>query len=293
MAIECAMRPTRCPRPPAAQHGVTLIELIIVIAITAVIAGGVAVFISRPFEGYVDSARRAELTDIADTALRRITRDLRTALPNSIRIACVPSCGPTSTYYLEYLQTSGGGRYRADVDSSGAGTILDFTTARTSFDVIGPMPTFAGGESIVVYNLAASGTVANAYNGDNRASYSSSAGSTITMSAPFKFPYPSPGKRFNVVQYPVTYACNPTTGELRRYWNYGIAAAQATPPVGGSTALLANNVSTTNGCSITYSQTDSRTGVVGLALRIESGCPTACSGEAVQLFQQAHVNNVP
>jgi len=289
MAIECAMRPMRCHSSTAVQQGVTLIELIIVIAITAVIAGGVAVFISRPFEGYVDTARRAELTDIADTALRRITRDLRTALPNSIRIACVPSCGPlTSTYYLEYLQTSGGGRYRADVDSSGAGNILDFTTTDTSFDVIGPMPTFAGGESIVLYNLAASGTVANAYDGtDNRASYSSSAGNTITLSPGFKFAYPSPGKRFSVVQYAVTYACNPTTGELRRYWNYGIAAAQATPPVGGTTALLANNISPTNGCSFTYSQTDSRTGVVGLAVRIER------SGEVVQLFQQAHVNNVP
>ena len=282
----------RCHSLPAAQRGVTLIELVIVIAITAVIAGGVAVFISRPFESYVDSARRAELTDIADTALRRITRDLRTALPNSIRIACVPSCGPlTSTYYLEYLQTSGGGRYRADVDSSGAGNTLDFTINDTSFDVIGPMPTFAGGESIVIYNLAASGTVANAYNGDNRASYSSSAGNTITLSPGFKFPYPSPGKRFNVVQYPVTYTCNPTTGELRRYWNYGIAAAQATPPATTNTVLLANNISPTGGCSFTYTQTDSRTGVVGLAVRIERS--TASTTEGVQLFQQAHVNNVP
>ena len=89
------------------------------------------------------------------------------------------------------------------------------------------------------------------------------------------------------MQYAVTYACNPTTGELRRYWNYGIAAAQATPPVTANNALLANNVSATNGCSFTYAQNDSRTGVVGLAVRIER------SGETVQLFQQAHVNNVP
>ncbi|MEX1993814.1 MAG: prepilin-type N-terminal cleavage/methylation domain-containing protein, partial [Steroidobacteraceae bacterium] len=59
------------------QCGVTLIELIIVITITAIVAVGVSVFISRPIEGYVDAARRAELTDIADTALRRMTRDLR------------------------------------------------------------------------------------------------------------------------------------------------------------------------------------------------------------------------
>ena len=272
----------------ARQRGVTLIELIIVISITAIIAGGVAVFISRPFESYVDSARRAELTDIADTALRRITRDLHSALLNSIRYTCVPSsCAVGSTYYVEYLQTSGGGRYRADKDSGGLGDTLDFTNplGDSSFDVVGPMPTFAGGESIVIYNLASSGTIANAYSGaDNRGAYSSSLGNTITLSPAKQFAYPSPGKRFSVVQYAVTYECNPTSGELRRYWNYGIAAAQATPPVTPNNALLANNIA---GCSFTYTTIGSRTGVVGLAVQVSR------SGESVRLFQQVHVNNAP
>src|SRR5207302_3934444 len=140
-------------KPPGAR-GVTLIEMVIVIAITAIIAGAVAVFISRPVEGYADAARRAEMTDIADTALRRITRDLRTALSNSIRITCVPSgCAANSVYYLEYLQSSGGGRYRAEKDSGGAGDPLNFAATDASFDVIGAMPTFAAGDSIVIYNL--------------------------------------------------------------------------------------------------------------------------------------------
>ena len=272
----------------ARQRGVTLIELIIVISITAIIAGGVAVFISRPFESYVDSARRAELTDIADTALRRFTRDLHSALPNSIRYTCVPSsCITGSIYYIEYLQTSGGGRYRAEKDNAGLGDTLDFTFADPSFDVVGPMPTFSGGEWIVIYNLASSGTVANAYDGSsttNRGAYLSSVGNTITLSAGKQFPYPSPGKRFNVVQYAVTYECNPTTGELRRYWNYGIAAAQATPPVTPNNALLANNIAS---CSFSYTTSGSRTGVVGLAVQVSR------SGESVRLFQQVHVNNAP
>lgn len=279
-----------CLEPPVRnpQSGATLIEMVIVISITAIIAGGVAVFISRPFEGYVDTARRAELTDIADTALRRITRDLRSALPNSVRLTCVPAgctSETTSVYYLEYLQTSGGGRYRAELDSGGLGNVLDFATADTSFDVVGTMPTFAGTESIVVYNLASSGAIANAYSGDNRGAYSGSAGNTITLSPGKQFPYPSPGKRFHVVQYPVTYECNPTTGELRRYWNYPIAATQAVlPPTGGSTALLANAVTR---CSFTYNTTSERTSVVGLAVRVER------NGEFVRLFQQVHVTNAP
>jgi len=35
------------------------------------------------------------------------------------------------------------------------------------------MPALAAGDSIVIYNLAASGATANAYVGDNRAAYSS------------------------------------------------------------------------------------------------------------------------
>ena len=196
----------RCPRE-SRQRGVTLIELVIVITISAIIAVGMAVFIARPIEAYVDAARRAELTDIADTALRRMTRDVRTALPNSIRIATAAGVS-----YLEFLQTSGGGRYRAEPTSAGAGDILDFAAADASFDVIGALPAFGGGDSVVIYNLAASGAVANAYAGDNRAAYGSSAGSTITLAAPKQFPFPSPGRRFQVVQHAVTYACNPATG---------------------------------------------------------------------------------
>jgi len=255
-----------------------------VVAITGIIAAVVAVFIRQPVESYVDVARRGELTDIADTALRRITRDLRTALPNSIRITTAGN-----VTYLEYLQTSGGGRYRAETDSNGAGDILNFVAADASFDVIGTMPTLAAGNSIVIYNLSPAGSTANAYIGDNRAAYSSNTPPTITLSPAKLFPFQSPGKRFQVVEHAVTYACDPLpagAGVLRRYWNYGIVNPQPTPPVGGSNALLATNI---NGCSFTYSTSTAtaRTGILALNLQISEG------GESVRLFQQAHVNNVP
>ncbi len=161
-------------------RGVTLVEMIVVIAITGILAAVVAVFIRRPVEGYIDAARRAELSDIADTALRRITRDLRSALPNSIRITAAG--GVT---YLEYLQTSGGGRYRSDVDSGGGGDPLNFTAADATFNVIGPMPTMAAGDSIVIYNLNWDPAIdtANAYVGDNRrSSCRASTATTITLS---------------------------------------------------------------------------------------------------------------
>ena len=265
-------------------RGVTLLEMIMVIVITGIIGAAIALFIRQPVESYVDATRRAQLTDIADTALRRITRDLRTALPNSVRV-------DATGFYIEYLQTTGGGRYRAEVTSTGTGDPLDFTAADTQFDVIGAMPDFsaAGTKYIVVYNLNSNPAVAtsNAYGTDNRETYSSDNGTAITLAAAKQFPFASPGKRFHVVQNAVTYHCDLATGVIRRYWGYAIQLTpRRTPPAGGSNALLATQIS---GCSFAYTASGStqRTGVVSLTLQISDG------GETVRVFQQVHVGNVP
>src|SRR5450830_1646401 len=100
--------------------GFTLIEVIMVIAIIGIIAGMVAVFITKPVQGYIDTVRRAELTDAADVALRRLTRDVRLALPNSLR---------TTAGGFEFIMTKAGGRYRDENDGSTAGNVLSFNIA--------------------------------------------------------------------------------------------------------------------------------------------------------------------
>jgi MSHA biogenesis protein MshO len=181
------------------------------------------------------------------------------------------------------------------VNSGGGGDPLDFTAADSTFDVIGPMPPLAAGDSIVIYNLNWDPAIAtaNAYVGDNRAGYASNAAATIALSAAKLYPFNSPGKRFQVVQYPVTYACDPITGTVRRFAGYAIQAAQpnnvAAAPLSTapSNALLATSITS---CSFSYvvaSGAAQRAGVVSLTLQVEQ------AGEKVKLFQQAHVNNVP
>jgi MSHA biogenesis protein MshO len=268
-------------------RGMTLAEMVVVIAISGIVAASVAVFIRQPVEGYVDAVRRAELTDFADTALRRMTRDLRTAVPNSVRVTTVAGIS-----YVEFLQTRGGGRYRTEVASDGTGNPLTFSKPDDAFDVIGPMPALAAGDFIVIYNITSDPAISegNAYSGNNRASYGSSAGATINLVPSFQFPFPSPGSRFQVVQHAVTYACNPATGELRRYWGYAISNTQliaGDPRFAGATnALLASDVTD---CSFLYTTSGAgqQTGIATMTLQIER------SGEKVRLFQQAHVSNVP
>lgn len=269
--------------------GVTLVELIVVIAITSIIGAMVAIFIRRPIEGYADAARRASLTDEADTALRRMTRDLRLALPNSVRV-------DASGQFVEYIETTGGGRYRAETGTGGSGNnILDFTATDTDgFDVLGPVPVLATGNQIVVYNLYNAGTVSNAYSGDNRAALSSIAAPPIAIASKL-FPEASPAKRFHVVSGPVTYGC--TGGQLLRYSGYAYSTVQVAPPVGATTtAILAANVDTTsaNKCQFVYTAgaLSERIATVSIILPIVSTSPGG-NVERIRMFQQTQVSNAP
>lgn len=262
--------------------GFTLLELIVVITITAIIAAVVAVFIRAPVDSYVDSARRAALSDTADTALRRMARDLRLALPNSVRV---------SGSAVEFLQTRTGGRYRAEGDGGATpADVLDFATADTAFDVLGTLSnTPVAGDLVVVYNLGISGS--DAYADDNTAQVTGVTGSTISIAAK-RFPYESPASRFHVVSGPVSYVCSGAglvngngTGTLRLHWGYAKTAAQNVPPAGGGSALLAQHVSA---CGFVYQQgVTARSGLVSMQLQITEG------GESVSLYHEVHVPNVP
>lgn len=263
------------------HRGFTLIEMIMVIVITGIIGGMVAVFLRAPVQQYMDVARRAEMTDIADTALRRLGRDLRLALPNSVRVNTSVAGGVT-VYYLDFLATSGGGRYR--IGAGGTGDKLDFSLADNSFEVLGTAPTCLANDQVVVYNLGISGP--DAYAGANRTLCVAVAPPIVNIT-PFQFPLSSPNARFQIVHEQVRYICNPGAQTLTRYsWSgAGIVAPAAAVPVAGG-ALLASHVTA---CTFSYDPivVAQRSGLVTMNLSITE------DGETVTLYDAIHVSNVP
>ncbi len=288
------------------MKGVTLLELVVTIAVLGIIAAVASMFVQPAFEAYFATQRRAEIADVSDTALRRMTRDIRLALPNSARV-------DGSRRFIEILLTRNGGRYRALNDDDNpvatAEDPLDFSAPDSAFDTLGTLP--ATGEQqvqpndyVVIHNLGIAG--ANAYDlaaADPNIARIAAFGAgaladeqRITLAAATRFALESPGRRFFVVSGPVTYACvgvgsaaGEGTGALRRWSNYAVELRGGLPPTtlpaGARDALLADHVSA---CEIDYTSLPMLgRGLVGVWLAITR------ANETVTLYFEAQVNNVP
>jgi MSHA biogenesis protein MshO len=282
--------------------GFTLVEMITVIAITGILASMVAVFMRSAFLSYFESTRRAELVDHADVVLRRMARELRLAVPNSLRIAAAacPWDATLACNFIEFIPTSAGARYRDAGDGSTGGNILSFTSAAAiSFDVLDAAPAalgIAAGDLIVVNNLGPGYDPANAYGGGNRATVGAVAGQTITLTANVfaaqSPPLPSPNSRFHVVPGavgPVSYVCSTTSSDFRRYAGYGFLAAQPTAALAGGALVVENTL-----CNVGYAAVNEREGLLFVSMTVAHPITTDVAGaETVTVFRQIHVDNTP
>lgn len=270
----------------SANHGFTLVELVIVITIVGILAAGATQFIRNPTQAFFDSETRANLTDRADTALRRMAREIGNALPNSVRTAV-----NGGDHFIEFVPVSTAGRYRTAVGVSATDDPLDFSLATDTFDILGPSVNISAGDRLVIYNLGVAG--ANVYDGTAATNNVRPLATTGTLSVLSftggTFPLASPSSRFHVVSTPVTFACDMTNGLLLRYSGYAI---QATQP--NSIAIL-NGLATPSrlasgltSCNINYlSGVLQRNGLVTTYLSL------AQNSAKVSLMHQVTVVNSP
>lgn len=291
------------------MRGVTLIELVVAIVLTGIIVAAVAYFVFPVRQG-AEIAMRAELTDIADNALQRIARDVRRALPNSVRVN-------GSGQFLEFLEVRTGGRYRGEGGGASGGSdcnnddpalgtpdndVLSFDTVSDQcFKTIGKLAVApVNGDFLVLNNHGPGFDGQNAYATTgtlNRVAISGvntgeAARDRISF-APTIFQrdlHDSPGKRFYAVTGPVSYGC--AAGTLTRYQGYAIDANQnnTSPPAGGTSAPIAANVVS---CAFDYNPNVSpQIGLLTLRITLAKARSDG-SLERVSLYHAIHVSNLP
>ena len=277
-----------------------MVELVITMTIIVIVVGFAAAFIGSPILGFTDQVRRAELVDSAESSLRRMGRDIRRALPNSIR-----TTSGGSITALEILSAVEGVRYRASPPPGDENARLTFNAADAAFNSIGRFSTVTKPFSstthyLSVYNVGVAG--ANAYELSNvitppgteiEIEEAAEAGEDrVTLNPSFQFAYPSPRQRIYLVDTPVTFLCDTATGELTRYTGYSIATNQADRDsgaellaAGGVAALMSDNLTA---CAFVLTPgTAQRAGLLSMSLNV------AQAGETIFLLQQVHVHSAP
>lgn len=279
------------------ERGFTLVELIMVIALAGIVAVMITTIMTRPLQGFADQSRRAELTDLAAMALNRMARDIRLAVPNSVR--------PTGTTQLELLAISEAGRYRANQwEENGA----RYDPPRCPDSGNCTIPVLSPGVDedevkearwMVIYNTGPlignndAPTVITPNNVNFELGCTSDEPCLeLTGAEDFSFQYASPQHRFYLVRDVLGYRCeNPgknANGDGRGRILRGVFdSLSGSYSYTGSTgaALVVDSVSA---CSFTYTPgTNTRNGLVTLHLSLTKG------GETVSLLQQVHVDNAP
>lgn len=284
--------------------GFTLVELVLVIALSAVVGAMIAGVLSRPLDNFVGQSRRGELVDRGAVALSRMQRDIHRAVPNSLRVSADGQA-------LELLNIHSAGRYRPNRVGSDSLAFASGTAATCTalgqrcdaFQLLEPSLDPSGARWLVLYNIGAeSGGVALA--GSNLWAYAnpgvitpSGAAFAALAGAPpgesliqasgtgdFHFGYASPQRRLYLADKVVGYRC--VGGELRRYEYASLQSTLPDPiPSTASSAVLAADVA---GCTFAYRRgTGTRAGLATLRLRL------SVDGESVELIQQVHVDNAP
>ncbi|HSC66351.1 MAG TPA: type II secretion system protein [Cellvibrio sp.] len=248
--------------------GFTLIELIAVIVILAIVATIGTGFVVKTTEAYQSTQARALLVNTSRQAIERMTRQLRVALPYSIRILNGGTC-------VEFMPIAAGGNYFDPVPDAGNGAsatatipaspvVVDFGTARHL--TIGAMQP---GE---IYAATAA----------SRVGYNGYASGSLQLSAAKQWLRNSINRRYYLLDNPQAFCV--VSSELRFYSNLGITDS-LTPPA-GAFDILARNVTVVAPFSLQNSA-ENRNARINISLAFSQ------AGETITYTQGVLIRNVP
>lgn len=274
---------------PLKQQGFTMIELIIVIVILSILSIGSVQFISYSAQGYVDTVRRSVLSSTATIVNEKISRALRDALPNSIRVNSDQSC-------VEFIPILSGSRYvqapilgNPETQTEVHAVPLDGALIQTGFLAIYPVVSNIN----VLYDNSISPGVISSVTASITSTSNGADVFTFSGAGSFQFLQASPKSRLYVTAQPQAF-CQVGT-QLFYYRNYGFVGditnlSTSLPTTVPNRLLVANNLSAS---ALQFSYVPSslrRNAIVSYEMTLQEG---SNASETLVVNQEVQVRNVP
>jgi MSHA biogenesis protein MshO len=249
--------------------GFTLIELITVIVILAVLASIGTGFVVRTMESYQSTQNRALLMNTARPALERMTRQLRGALPYSVRLINGGQC-------LEFMPIAAGGNYLSPVPDQVNGASPSNTIA------VSPHTVEFGTAEYVSIGAMASNELYGGGAGSIAKYGAASTATTLKLNGAMKWLRNSINQRFYLLDNPQAFCV--IAAELRFY--EGLNQNQNSPSLSGNYSLLGKGVTSTQPFSLQMGSENRNT-------RIDINLTFSSQAESIDFNQRVMIRNVP
>ncbi len=277
-----------------AARAFTLVEMITVLLLLSILMIGTVRYITDSAEGYAIAVRSSDLAAHGRLAVERLQRELRNALPGSVRTD-VPQC-------IEFLPVIAASQYLDVPDADGASAALDFPAAgggpaAAQFSVVTPPVDVSGAAYVAVYPVSTAQVYSVSASASLNAfsSVAPNGGSTrisdVTMADSHRFPHASPTRRVYFTGSPVSWcvlttAFGASAGQLRRYAGYGFNVVQAQPALASST-VVSEGIDTTNPVFTYHAGAPERSAIVQVSMQV------ARAGQSLTLSHEVQIRNAP
>ena len=219
-------------------QGFTLVEMVTVILILGIIVVGVSSFVIFGTRIFVESSAVDQVLSQSRFGVERMTRDIRSALPNSTRLITAVD---GSYQCIEFVPIAASTSY--------VSAPIAPAPASNAVSAIATNQTIAAGQWAMIYPLTATeiynptGSIAKRFLIASVATIADQV--NITLAASVRFTEDSPLKRLFLVAQPISYCVEKQTNgtsDLRRYANYGYRTAQPSPSIMANGVIMAQNI---------------------------------------------------
>ncbi|MDN3640174.1 prepilin-type N-terminal cleavage/methylation domain-containing protein [Simiduia curdlanivorans] len=258
------------------SKGFTLIELVVVLVVFGIIAAMGSSFVVTSITAYNQAAERNKLVERSRAVVERISRQLRIALPYSLRVSASGNC-------IEFMQLTGGANYEGILPDSSNGAAATSSILVSAFEL-----SLGAGVHLAVGAMHASEIYTTSAIA-SRATIASLAGapiSQINLSQPHTFLRNSINSRAYVMDSPERFCVS--AGQMLHYSNYGLDTGTLgdSAPMGDS-AVMSDDVSAIAPVFSLSPATESRNTLVAIQFALSR------QGETMNIQHQVQVRNVP